>query len=365
MNGNVKKREVYFDAMRILACALVIFNHLDGYWLYQGSTGVKQFFYMCLTMIARINVPIFFMISGALLLDRTEDIKTVLKKRFLRTLILIIIFETVVIVIYKCISVNNNTEFDVSFLACLERILKNQIGDVGAYWYLYSYLGFLLTLPLLQRMIKQINKEEFVLIMIIHFIAASAFPMINLLLLKSGSQVQLSFSKDFVVPFSLSSAFFFPLVGYYVEHKVNITKLTGKHLVLLLSLATVGILLSNGCTYMEASINGEFSHRFAYIFDYVTAIVVYLIIKYFFVVIYPGIKETGLGKGICTFGALTLGIYMLDPCFKLLFYMRFVRIMEPILPTLIVSFVWVILSMTFGSVVTVLLKKVPGIRKIL
>ena len=31
------KRLIYLDAMRILACFLVIFNHLPGYELYQVS----------------------------------------------------------------------------------------------------------------------------------------------------------------------------------------------------------------------------------------------------------------------------------------------------------------------------------------
>lgn len=34
-----KERLVYLDAMRIMACFLVIFNHLPGYTLYQKAGG--------------------------------------------------------------------------------------------------------------------------------------------------------------------------------------------------------------------------------------------------------------------------------------------------------------------------------------
>ena len=66
----MKDKKPYFEYMRIVAIALVIFNHLPGYNLYTISTGYKQAIYMTITMITRINVPLFLMISGALLLGR-------------------------------------------------------------------------------------------------------------------------------------------------------------------------------------------------------------------------------------------------------------------------------------------------------
>ena len=86
-------KKTYFEFMRIIACALVIFNHLRGYSLYGISSGLKQFLYMTLTMITRINVPLFFMISGALLLEKQEDIKIVFKKRVSRIVIIMLLFE--------------------------------------------------------------------------------------------------------------------------------------------------------------------------------------------------------------------------------------------------------------------------------
>ena len=74
-------KKIYFELMRVIAVGLVIFNHIDGYTLYQVSSGSAQWFYMFLTMITRINVPLFFMISGALLLRKQEEFPLVLKKR--------------------------------------------------------------------------------------------------------------------------------------------------------------------------------------------------------------------------------------------------------------------------------------------
>lgn len=78
--------------MRVVACALVIFNHLPGYLLFTIPGGSKQFVYMCLTMITRINVSLFFMISGALLFQKDEDFLCVLRKRFARIVVLLLVF---------------------------------------------------------------------------------------------------------------------------------------------------------------------------------------------------------------------------------------------------------------------------------
>ena len=50
---------------------------------------------MCLTMITRMNVPIFFMISGALLFDGDEELSSVLKKRVIKVVLLLVLFDFV------------------------------------------------------------------------------------------------------------------------------------------------------------------------------------------------------------------------------------------------------------------------------
>ena len=88
------KRKAYLEIIRIVAVILVIYNHLSGYHLYMGSSGMKQGITMFLAMITRSNVPLFLMVSGTLLLSRTEDFIQVFKKRVLRICLVILIFES-------------------------------------------------------------------------------------------------------------------------------------------------------------------------------------------------------------------------------------------------------------------------------
>ena len=76
----MKQHRTDYDLMRIIACNLVIFNHMDGYSSFQQtSPGWKTWICMVPAMITRINVPLFFMIGGALLLnDRVETYQEIM-----------------------------------------------------------------------------------------------------------------------------------------------------------------------------------------------------------------------------------------------------------------------------------------------
>ena len=69
---------------------------------------------MCLTMLTRINVPIFFMISGALLLKKEENMTFVLRKRVFRIAGTLFLFDGVYIVVCKLVSIKQGWNMDIS-----------------------------------------------------------------------------------------------------------------------------------------------------------------------------------------------------------------------------------------------------------
>lgn len=365
MNNSITtSKKVYFEFMRVIACALVIFNHLPGYDLYSYSHGGLQFVYMCLTMITRINVPLFFLISGALLFKRDDDWLRVFRIRFIRIIVLLLVFDLILMSINKIISMKNGTEYDFSFSTFIHGFLENSLKGAGAHWYLYCYLGILLFLPFLQRISKGLTKTEVIVLLALHFVKSSLFPLINIFLVKSQLPT-ISLSSNFIVPFAFEKCFFYPLIGFYIENNIDVKKLKFKHLLCLFIVSIVGILISNICTYIDADLNGKYSQGYVQLFDYITTIAVFIFVKYLFVKAIPKLNEGIISKVICLIGSLTLGIYMLDPCFKIIFYGRYENWAEPYLPTIIVSFVWIIISMTLGGLITYVLKKIPGVKHIL
>ena len=86
MVEKTKKRIFYYDELRALAIIMVVLCHVVI--LYRPFTydtaihSVPGLFYI----LTHVAVPIFFMLSGALLLDRTYDLPGFFKKRFTRIL---------------------------------------------------------------------------------------------------------------------------------------------------------------------------------------------------------------------------------------------------------------------------------------
>lgn len=90
---SLPKRKTYLDAIKILAMFFVVYSHSDIYTLYYVHESVyKTWIYMIASMIAKTAVPLFFMVSGALLLGRKESY-IVFLKRVLKFIVIIILFE--------------------------------------------------------------------------------------------------------------------------------------------------------------------------------------------------------------------------------------------------------------------------------
>lgn len=68
-----QKRKTYIDVLRIMGTLMIMFNHTStfGFALYTVRTqGILYWLYLFLAILVKVAVPIFFMISGGLLLER-------------------------------------------------------------------------------------------------------------------------------------------------------------------------------------------------------------------------------------------------------------------------------------------------------
>lgn len=112
----------------------------------------------------RMNVVSFVMISGALLLKKNESYKDWFFKRVLRAILVIVLFSA----IYYDWSGGNIIDYLYFIIGC---------NVTNAFWYLY--LGMMLTLPLLRRMCRAMQKSDFILVIFIFLITQSIYPLLN------------------------------------------------------------------------------------------------------------------------------------------------------------------------------------------
>lgn len=361
----MKQHRTDYDLMRIIACFLVIFNHLDGYTLYQRTAaGWKTWACMVPTMITRINVPMFFMISGALLLnDRDESYKEIICKRISRILILIVVSTTVIYGLY-C----RKTQSAPGMGA----YLRNLIGgpyDIGgvAYWYLYSYVGFLLLLPILRRVTKGMTRQDFGMLLIAHFVIATVVPVANLIPVAHGiERIKLDSDLTGALNIAVNKPIFYPLIGYYVDRKIDLAKISLRHIVSLILASAAGIIFSCFCTFYEGMHNDmNFTQHYVQIFDYLITITVFVAVKFFFAQIEHKSWFPKISGVLVSVGGLTLGMYLLDPVWRNLFYHSFREIAVIKDSVMFNSLLWCVVSMIAGALVTWLLKKNPAVAKVL
>ncbi len=353
-------KKVYYEWLRCIACFLVIFNHLKGYRLFMDASGIKQICYMILSMLTKINVPVFFMVSGALLLEKQEDFRTVFKKRISRIGFVILLFEAGIYTECMLYARTQKTPFEFTMKRFFYGMLAGNLDETGSYWYLYAYLGFLFMLPFLQKIAKQMSRQDFYLLFALHFVLLTLLPILNLYLRITGGE-SIAPAEWFSVPLASYAPFFYPLAGYYLDHRVDIRSLSRKKWAGLTAAVFAGLFLSGLCILGE----GAAGENYLTLFDYLFASAAFLFIKYTVTVRFPALSAGRCARAVCFAGALTFGIYLLDHYFKLIWYQPYETFMNNWMPSLFISFGWCVISMVLGGMVTWILKKIPGPGKLL
>ena len=353
-------KTLYFEFLRILAASLVIFNHVPGYTLYQTTSGLKQVFYLFCSLFTRINVPLFYMISGALLLNKTEDYRKVVSKRISRILLTMLIFEALMYILQTIKGLMEGENISCGVGEFCREFISGSITGLGSYWYLYSYLGILFMLPLLQRIAKALTRQDIWILIGLHFLHWSAIPILNVIL-SGDNEAMLYPSENFSVPLATIKGYFFLFMGFYLDKKIE-NSIKKETCFLLSLLALIGISISCCLTLLEGYNTGIYSQKYMQLFDYVSAIAAFVLVKRLF--IWKAVPERTAFL-ICYIGSLTFGIYLLDPFLQRLFYPLYSGLMTNYVPTFIVSIGWVVLSMFLGGIITMILKKIPFLGKLI
>ena len=145
-----KNREYAFDILRVISMLMVIIIHVAN--IYCRSFGIisnsSYLISLIFNTICRISVPIFFMISGTLLLDRKFN-KEKYIKRVLKYVLLIIIWDIIYLV------------WEYFYLGVTyDKLYKLIIDPYRAHlWFLYTILVLYIVQPILKTITVFSNSE--------------------------------------------------------------------------------------------------------------------------------------------------------------------------------------------------------------
>ena len=222
MSVTTSKRQIYLDVLRVLASFLICYNHAFGYHLFleqEADGSLMSWFNVFHSAMTSVNIPLFLMLSGALLLGRTESYRVVFQKRISRFLVLILAAS---VTVYLLVPQENP-----SFRDFFYRMLSGNVAI--SHWYLFAYLGFLLLLPMVRNVAQHMTHTDFAVLVALRTLFKPCLMILNFWLGYFGLQT-ISMSYQLQIPLSALDAYFYPLMGYYLANKLPIARLGKKHM---------------------------------------------------------------------------------------------------------------------------------------
>lgn len=295
------KRLIHLDILRILAIFFVIFNHTGsrGYMLFADQAeSILYFPYMMFSVLCKIAVPIFFMISGALLLPKQESLKQIFLKRVLRIfIVLVLISIPYYLWLHRFEGLGIKNFFTVIYSDCATTSL----------WYLYAYIGLLLLLPFLRSMVRNMKQSDFVYLIVGHLILFGILPCLEYCLW--GGSVTLN--KSFSAVIFVTQNVFYALVGYYLEYVFDKKNYNKKTVIWCIVLSIVSIAITCMMTYYQ-TVNGVDSQEqyeaFFNSFICIPTMAVYFLVKFSSF----KIKGEKVQRVLSIFGASVFGVYLIE-----------------------------------------------------
>ena len=210
------------DIIRIFAFVFIVFLHTLN-----RQFGVDV--WMGGYAIISIGVNLFIMISGYLLLDKTEETIVFFKKRILNILPLFLVFNIIYIYFGKI---------------PIMPILKGKAISASHFWYIYMILGLYLLTPWLQKVLKYAEKET-LFVVFLWFLCNILNPY-----LRYFNLAEIPFSN-----FPLTGFIGYYILGYFVKKYDNKVKRTS--FILIIVIYALGFLLSFLSTKYVLAVTGK------------------------------------------------------------------------------------------------------------
>jgi surface polysaccharide O-acyltransferase-like enzyme len=161
----------WINNLRVIAMYAVIILHTASPLLFlypkvNLNDWLAADFYNGLT---RFGVPVFVMITGALLLHRDYELGDFLKKRIGRIL-LPFLFWSIVYIVYKWY--DTDITFGSNAWANTLQILQLlRDGSFYHLWYVYMLIGLYLLIPVLSKFVRAASQKELLYFLLLWFVA--------------------------------------------------------------------------------------------------------------------------------------------------------------------------------------------------
>ncbi len=348
-------RKRYIDYLRVTSMLAVVMIHICTTAMTDFGDGIgtyKGVLFVSVTNLLHFAVPVFFMISGALLLDPKKEMTLgkLLKKYLMKYAGVILIFCWAFALIEIVFD-----KHDIQLIYFPQSFLNMIQGKTWAHmWYMYTLFGVMLVLPILRWTVKLAEGKDIIYLIVVFGIFLSVLPFLNKI-------VDLNIGIQFPI---ISVYLFHMLLGYWID--------TG---VIHWSSKTSGIIIACCCvslvaaSYFDVMWNAESD----FIGDYSSPIMIIYAASLFMLLknakYKAAEKKTGSRVQISWGGVIDLlskcsfGVYIIHMFWINLAYKLFK--INPFVPNVFIMMIAVWLIVVLLSVIsTIIMRKIPVIKRI-
>ena len=250
----------WIDLTRVIAILTVIFCHcldniyhiMDPHNVYSLSITSKIFVFTGYS-IGRIGVPLFLLITGYLLLDRTYD--SAKTKRFwsrnCKQLIICTISWCIIYELFLIFFMKN----DFKLISVIADILLLRPIEISHFWYMPMIIGMYILIPFVANSLKEFDKDIIIKPILFYLIICSIIPFLLVILKTFGIK---GLSAQISIGFSGGIYGIYLITGYLIK-KGLLNKIKSHILILAIVF----------CIIITVAFQiFEFNHKYTYILWY-------------------------------------------------------------------------------------------------
>jgi len=333
----MRNRILWIDTIKAFAILFVIFIHSSSPFITEKVQGGTWMIANIYDSMSRMAVPLFFMVSGVLFLNKKdESLITFFRKRFLKIIIPLFAWSIIYILLRKYIAHQNINIID-SLLYALNKPVYYHL------WFMYSIIGVYLMLPIVKVFNTYASKNIKYYYLVLWFISVAIIPLIN-----SIYHTEIETYMPIVVGY----------VGYFILgdllKDLQVTKTIYYSSILIFIIATL-------ITIIGTASGDTFTHIYYDNFSVTTimqSISMFIILKYLTINHIENSEK--LSKTVILLSTFSLGIYLIHPIFlRLIKKLNFIDI-----PVILEIPFYAFLTYILSYIGVYFIRKIPYLKHI-
>lgn len=348
-----KTRVIYLDLLKIMAAIFVVFNHYS--YFVTTNSFFSNIVMTIMFVICKVAVPIFIMVSGALILSKKITYKEIFTKRIFRIIVPLFIVSIIFTFEYS-----GGINFNNILLFILSLFMDTGNNFIPYWlWYLYALIGLYIMTPFLKKMVLKFDKKDYKMFILFFVIGVGVLNLISSIIL-------VFFGKSYAFNSSFMNTIFSNTVGLYVlgyylyNNKVS-DKLKNYSWIILICSLIFGVIF----TYYGVFYKGYIYNDIAVWWNLFTVLAsgaIFVLFKYYF----SDLKLSDrLRKFVYEFSNTSFGIYLIHPLlYEVLMNASFINAII-LKNTILGCLSMCIIGITTISIFVWLLRKIPLFRKFL